>query len=100
MTALMLPIAYHLEIYEPDTPHVIAAAFASSTPFQRISAGDVINPISCNDDSFPPAYLRVVNVEHIILQTEDHIDHKVLVFTERLREQTPDARLEIVASAG
>ncbi|HML23137.1 MAG TPA: hypothetical protein PKD09_15900 [Aggregatilinea sp.] len=97
MAALLLPIAYHLEIYEPDSQRAIAASFASSMPFQRIGVGDVINPMSCNDDSFPPVYLRVVNVEHVILQNGDHIDHKVLIFTEGLRESHQEPALHVEA---
>ena len=78
----ILPIQYHLEIYESGSTDPLAS-FSASTPFQSIAAGDFINvgvipgwgkKLKADEG------LKVTSVEHLIWDVSGtHIGHKIMV---------------------
>jgi hypothetical protein len=72
---------YVLEIYYPGDPHDCMAYFASDTPFQAISKGDIINASSL-PDADKALDLRVTSIEHMLWTFEGESKHKICVYTE------------------
>ena len=79
----MEKVKYLLEIYEPDNVKDVWVDFEASEPFLSINKGDIINPGVWPDSQSPMKVLKVVNVEHLILEskTDNCIKHKLMVFT-------------------
>lgn len=75
---------YILEIYSPRSVDDVWVTFESSTPFMQISVGDSVNPGLWPSSQSPMRILRVIQVEHIIWESENKVKHKVLVFTEEV----------------
>lgn len=76
---------YHLEIYEPGSIDDVARVFLSPAPFMTFSEGDLINSAFFPDEN-PGHRLRVVKVEHIVWDSDDHNAHKLCVYTEEIDE--------------
>lgn len=88
----VLPVRYSLEIYEPGSAYDPWVNFLSNSPFLAISKGDIINPGTWDNSQSPMKVLKVLNVEHMIWEIEnDHITHKLCVFTEEV-EGTEELR--------
>lgn len=78
-------IEYHLEIYEPGSKRDALKVFQSDVPFPAFTAGDLLRILLDSSES-AGSYLRVVQVEHMVWEVEDHNSHKLLVYTERISE--------------
>lgn len=83
---------YMLEIYEPGSVKTAWVHFKSASPFMALKPGDLLNPGIWPDSQSPMKILRVINVEHIIWETDEAVKHKLMVFTEEI-EGTEEARL-------
>lgn len=83
---------YSIEIYEPESGDNCWVAFSSSSPFMGISVGDIVNPVTWEGSQSPMKVLRVINVEHMIWETDTKVKHKVMVYTEEV-EGTEELRL-------
>jgi hypothetical protein len=88
---------YIVEVYEPGSADRVWVYFTSSAPFLPINAGDLLNPGLWPGSQSPMKILRVVNLEHIIWETDSHVKHKLLVFTEEI-EGTTEVRLTRTSS--
>lgn len=77
-------VEYYLEIYEPDSAHDVLITFSSNSAFMAISKGDILN--SRTWDKGIKGVLKVVNVEHVIWEVEDHVAHKIMVFTKEVED--------------
>ena len=88
----MKTIEYTLEIYEPANVYDCCMTLSSSTPFMAISAGDIINPTVWNRSQSANEVYRVINVEHLIRETDSVMKHTVMVFTE-VHKDTRELRL-------
>jgi hypothetical protein len=82
---------YTLEIYEPGSTDEVCRSFEDAQPFGAISKGDILN-LATGKDGLPDLFLRVVQVEHILWDTNGHTRHKICVFTEAITN-TREARL-------
>lgn len=86
MSNEVLPVEYHLEVYEGSfgTPAYHAQ---TSTPLMNMSIGDRYSHLASGDWLEPPRpgerfYIR--DIEHIIWEIEDsHIGHKTMVYLEK-----------------
>jgi hypothetical protein len=77
---------YMLEVYMPGSADDVWMHFTSSAPFLPINIGDLLDPGIWPGSQSPTKILRVVNLKHIIWETDSHINHKLLVFTEEVGE--------------
>jgi len=84
---------YILEIYMPGSARDVWVHFASSKPFMPICKGDILNPGLWEGSQSPMKVVRVINIEHIIIEKEEGFGHKILVFTEEV-EGTEELRLK------
>jgi len=82
---------YRLEIYRPGSSdsHGCIKVFTSAAPFLPLRVGDLLNATPLETDGSVSKLLRVVNVEHLILEKPTGgIDpsgrtiHRALVYTE------------------
>lgn len=74
---------YHLEIYEPDSKEDVLWNTASKQPFLTINVGDFINQSLMIRDGGPQTErLQVVEVEHIIWNNDQQLNHKLMVYTQ------------------
>jgi hypothetical protein len=81
----MKSIKYVLEVYKPLSVDDVWISFTSQNPFISIHVGDIINPGLWEGSEAPQKILRVLNIEHAIWETRDHITHKVMIFTEEVK---------------
>lgn len=84
----MKPTRYIIEIYDPRDGDVWVS-FESSTPFGSINQGDILNPGSWSADVKPDLRLRVINIEHLLWQSEKGVAHKVCIYTEIMEVSKP-----------
>ncbi|AHG87545.1 hypothetical protein J421_0052 [Gemmatirosa kalamazoonensis] len=76
---------YALEIYEPGTTQDVLVYFESDTPFQAISRGDLLGAGAWGGSGYNLGdMLRVVGIEHIVIESSPAPMHKVCVFTENV----------------
>jgi hypothetical protein len=75
------PIRYVLGIKAPGEIDRLLAQHESSTPFMRISVGDILDPKSVQNGSEVNGWLRVVGVVHQIMDTSERILHQTSVYT-------------------
>jgi hypothetical protein len=75
---------YILEIYEPNSMEQVWKYFEASSPFLGINSGDLLNPFGWEGSHSPVKILRIVNLEHMIWETETEVKHKLLVYTEEV----------------
>jgi len=73
-------LEYIIEVYKPGSADDLWVSFTSSTPFLPMNTGDLLNPGLWLGSQSPMKILRVVNLEHIIWETDSHIKHKLLVY--------------------
>jgi hypothetical protein len=83
----LLPMQYHLEVYERSYVNDPSLSVRSSTPTPSFAVGDVINPRSENANwSEPPKrgeMFRVVEVRHFFWAIPDsHVGHKLMLRVE------------------
>lgn len=78
------PMLYTLEVYEPGSADDCWMSFEAASPFMTISAGDIFNPGIWPGTKSPMFVLRVVTVEHLVHETDTHVKHKVMVYTEEV----------------
>jgi hypothetical protein len=85
---------YMLEIYMPGATETVAATFESSSPFNAIAVGDLLNPAFWPTESELVGKLcRVIGVEHIFWTFQGVAKHKLCVFTEAV-DKTHEVRLK------
>ncbi len=81
---------YALHIFEPQNTEQVWMRFSSPTPFLNINVGDLINPSIWPETGVHLLeiinMLRVINVEHIVWETEGQIRHTMLIYTEQVEE--------------
>ena len=75
---------YMLEVYEPNSVDNVWMYFEAPSPFLGINSGDLMNPGIWEGSKSPMKILRVVNVEHLIWETNIEVKHKLMVFTEEV----------------
>ena len=75
---------YTLNIFKPNNKDEKVAQFTSVSPFQSISAGDLLKPTASLDLD---REVKVISVEHNMFQTEnlggynDGLRHEINVYT-------------------
>jgi len=72
---------YTLEIYKPDSADDVYYSMRSPVPFMSISKGQLIHPATWLGIRTPSNLLEVTNVEHLIWESEDTLNHKICVYT-------------------
>ncbi len=80
----MKPAVYQVEIYYPQSREDVWRSFESSTPFMSFHEGDVIDPSSWSGSRSPLRLLRSTQVNHVLSENDEQIEHKIEVFTEEV----------------
>jgi len=83
---------YILEIYEPGSIYDPWTSISSASPFMALSKGDLLNPGMWTDTNHPKDVARIVGLEHIVIENDLSVIHKILVYTE-LVPNTPEGKL-------
>ena len=79
MNEELLPIRYHLEIYENSFVNDPSAAFSSNTPFMAFHIGEHFDPRSLGGSDVPADHWwKITDVVHRAWQIDkSHIGHQV-----------------------
>ena len=93
---------YTVQFHHPGDITSIWMEFESSTPFMAINVGEIISPFTGrnvgHDDNLPDLQtnnndIRITKVEHIISKIDgQHLQHKMLVFTEEINNWRIEAK--------
>jgi hypothetical protein len=75
---------YVLEIYYPQSREDVWRSFESSSPFMSFHEGDVVDPTPWSGSRSPLRLLRVIQVNHVLSEKDEQIEHKVEIFTEEV----------------
>jgi hypothetical protein len=75
---------YVLEIYYPQSREDVWRSFESSNPFMSFHEGDVVDPTPWSGSRSPLRLLRVIQVNHVLSEKDEQIEHKVEIFTEEV----------------
>jgi hypothetical protein len=95
-TSPLVPLkSYLLRIMSPGTTEDVIEDFVSDLPFGSVAVGDILDLQQYRRAiSDTESVLRVVGVEHQLLQGKDgRLTHNIRVFTE-LAADSPETRLK------
>lgn len=85
---------YTYEIYIPGSTDDVWVVFYSDTPFIPLHRGDLLNPGLWEGSQSPMKILRVLNVEHLLWESDSIVKQKVMIYSEEVDVEEEQPRLK------
>jgi hypothetical protein len=80
----MKPVRYVLEVRRPDNYSDVWALFEAATPWVAIHVGDLIDPGNWPGSQSPKRVLRVIRVEHVVVDEGPQLAQCLRIATEEV----------------
>jgi protein involved in sex pheromone biosynthesis len=77
---------YCLEIYAPDNKSDVLTTLYSEQPFLSINVGEFISQRTLPQHTDSLLELRVTTIMHVLMPSKDGAKHKLMVFTEEVKD--------------